>query len=118
MGKDMYIRIPAVRTSGGSSAVVASKSQMTPSRKEITLVGCKNERSTTIQEALAPHLFPKQASQAKRTSTMMAQAKQTKEHGDQQDEVGNKHGDEGLLIGPDIGWAAVAVCRNPRRADL
>ena len=86
------------RTIGGISTAVASRSQMTPFGW-ITLGG----ESTAIQELEAPHLFQNQASQRKRTCTMIAHAVQANEHDGQQDKVRSTRRDDGYCIACDVG---------------
>jgi hypothetical protein len=74
-------------TVGGSSAATASKSQATPSRMGNTSV---NREHGSWQEELSPYLVPQEASQSHRSTTMTAQAGQTKKHDEKQDKVSNE----------------------------
>ena len=68
-----------------------------------------------------PHLFPKQSSQSsqgKRTRTATTHAKQADEHDEQQEDVSNKHRDDGHNIALDVRQTAGVLRRVPYRVDL
>lgn len=74
------------RLTVGKSSATASRSQTTPSRMEIH----RSIESTVWKEALQPYLVPQEASQFHRINSMTAQAGQTKEHDDKQDDISDK----------------------------
>ncbi len=91
---------------------------MTPCQTKITLA---KREATAAPEGPVSHLFPKQASQSsqgKRTRTATTHAEQADEHDDQQEDVGNKHRDDGRYIALDVRVTAGVLRRIPCRADL
>jgi hypothetical protein len=62
-----------------------------------------------MQERPPTHLLPKQASQTKPACTPTTEAKQAKEHDDQQDEVGNEHRNEVCCVALRVGEATAAA---------
>ncbi len=73
--------------------MVASNSQPTPSRTEVTLA--EGEHNGPQQNALLPHLFPKQVSQIEPASIATSKAKQANEHDEKQCEVGSERSYDG-----------------------
>ena len=70
-----------------------------------------------MEESLDPYLCPEQVSQSKCSQPATPQAKQTKKHDYEQDEIANKHRDEGCHIASYVEVTAVLVW-VPRGADL
>jgi len=68
-GREEYLRL----TAGGTSATVASKSQITP-LKHIY------EWKSIGQQGSPPYLFPKELGQTKFTTTVPAQVEQATKH--------------------------------------
>ena len=88
---------------------------MKPFQMEMTLA--EGENHGHLRTA-TPHLFPKQASQSKATCTAIVHAKQANKHDNQQEEVGDKHGDDGRYVHLDARYIAWAWCHSPGGVDL
>lgn len=94
---------------------VERKSQMKPFRIEIALA--QGENHSHLRTA-TPHLFPKQASQKNATCAAMVHAKQADKHHGQQEEIGDKHGDDGRYVHLEVRCIARAWFCVPGGADL
>jgi hypothetical protein len=64
------------------------------------------------------HLSPQEASHAKRAGFVVAQAKQTKEHGEQQDDVGREAGECVKIGNVRVGDYTGSLSRYRFNADL
>jgi hypothetical protein len=74
----------------------------------------KNKHHCKRESCLSPH----ELSQTKSTGAVTAQAEQSNEHNEKQNEVGNEGDDNVKLVALGIGWHAAVYDRIPFRAKL
>jgi hypothetical protein len=90
-----------------SPAPVAIKSHITPLRTENAL----KDWNYHNQKWSSSHLLPEETRKAKHAPSAITQTVQTKKHCKKQQDVGNKHGDDGKFIALYVGQCAALITK-------